>query len=427
MKRVLKLSERVKLSVIAISLVSALVAYNTSREAFCDRNPSDERTRESNSDRTLELKTPYPEKLKWLNDVLTLPALSERNGKGILIQRRAVFDEDIGWALSRGETDRILSRVSRAGFNVYIPCVWHGKGAHFPSHLAKPDPRLRRRIESGDDPLAYLVRKAHSMGIEVHPWFTVALRMTEEYPSFHGKGVPDGAFDIHNSDFRSFIVDLMLDVMKRYDVDGINLDYIRSMGICSSDSCRVNYERFAGYPFLPDYALSGARGAARERICRWQERAVSDIVRRVSEGTRRIKPCAIISVDGNPGVNGGPCSTEGRAEKAWADNGWIDVIYAMDYRERIDFVKIDLVRRELRDGDKLTVLFGNFDKKGVTTVARSGDLVAGYAEFARRKWPRSGIALYLYGKLTDEQIEALRSGPFSERAMARPGGCGRGR
>ena len=62
----------------------------------------------------------------------------------------------------------------------------------------------------------------------------------------------------------------------------------------------------------------------------------------------------------------------------------------------------------------LTQSFGNYEKNEKLVVARSGSLVANFTEFAKRKWPESGVAFYLYGRLSEEQIQALQKGPFSE-------------
>ncbi len=81
------------------------------------------------------------------------------------VENRIMFDEDIGWALSRSNTDTIINHLSEAGFNVYVPCVWHGAGTYFSSLVAYQDPRVLTRIKNGDDPLEYLITKAHQNGL----------------------------------------------------------------------------------------------------------------------------------------------------------------------------------------------------------------------------------------------------------------------
>lgn len=359
----------------------------------------------------------HEKRYSWLRAAQQLPLKPERTRDGVLVETRAIFDEDIGWATSRFVTDKILARIKRAGFNVYVPCVWHGKGTYFPSSFVNPDHRIVSRIKSGDDPLAYLVTRAHSMGIEVHPWFTVTKRSTDAYPQYYDCGTPSGAYNVHNVEFRKFIVDLMIDMVKRYDIDGVNLDYIRTMGICTSDFCRKDYETRSGNSFWVDYKFRQVRGKSRERLQAWQDNAVAQIVEKFALEARQVRPGIIISVDGHPQGKDVTRPLVGRDEVTWANNGWVDIIFAMDYRETIDYETIDRVRDELHDKNKLIVLFGNYEKKDGVVVARSGNLVASYVDYARRKWPGSGVAFYLYGRLSDEQILYLRTSCFTEEAI----------
>jgi len=353
----------------------------------------------------------------WLLDGIKPPVQMKKNKDGTLIETRAIFDEDILWATSRAETDKILTRIKRAGFNVYVPCIWHGKTAYFKSSIAKYDERLRRRIETGDDPLAYLIEKAHSVGIEVHPWLTVVNRSTDEYSEFYSSGTPDSAFDVHNVAFRDFITNLMLDVVRRYQVDGINLDYIRAMGICTSQACRDDYQQRSGNDFWVDYGLRGVPGQARSRLQKWQDEAVAQIVAGFSAAAKAVRPALVISVSGHPQPNDVIRPLEGRDEITWANKGLIDLIFAMDYRERIDFETIDKVRADLNEPNKLIVLFGNYDKRNQKVTPRSGWLVNNYVEYARRKWPESGVAFYLYGQLSHEQVEFLSNMAFNQSSL----------
>lgn len=350
----------------------------------------------------------------WLQLRHQLSYTPRRDTNGALLESRVMFDEDMHWAYSPAHADAILERIKAAGFNVYVPCIYHGGGSWYPTTLLAPDPKLAERLKQQPDPLAYLIEKAHSMGIEVHPWFTVTFRADNFNPQFAGKGTPERAYNVHDPAFRNFIVNLMLDVVRRYNLDGINLDYIRAMGICTSEACKADYTRKTGGNLTVDMMASFAGGDARARIQRWQDAAVKDIVTRVSIEGRQIKPGLIISVDGHPPSPGAPPSLEGRNEIDWIKSGLIHVIYKMDYARDIDAVGTDAVRKQLSVPDRLVTLFSNYDQhKG---PSYEGPLVAAYVEYAQRKWPGSGVAFYIYARMSDEQIRALRAGPFKEDA-----------
>jgi uncharacterized lipoprotein YddW (UPF0748 family) len=356
-------------------------------------------------------------KWRWLTEGLRLPLQFKRNREGSILESRIIFDEDMHWSVSREAADRVLTRVKSAGFNVYVPCVWHGNGTYYPSPLAPPDPALAPILKKGDDPLAYLIAQAHRMGIEVHPWFTVVKRENDRYPQFSAEGTPAGAFDVHNGEFRRFIRDLMLDVVRRYDVDGVNLDYIRTMGVCTSRACQEDYRQQTGYSFWPDYYLRGVVGSSRDRIQAWQDAAVADIVSPFSREAKKIKPHVVISVDGHPYGRNAIRPLEGRDELRWANEGWVDVVFHMDYNQTIDLATVEGARTSFKNPEQLVLLFGNYDAKEGQAVARPGELIAQYAGFSQRRWPGGGVALYLYNLLTEDQIRALKRGPFQDVAL----------
>lgn len=352
----------------------------------------------------------------WMGDTLKLPASERRAEDGTLLESRVIFDEDLHWAYSKESADKILSRVKAAGFNVYVPCVWHGRGTHYPSPVTKPDERLQAAIDGGYDPLAYLIEKAHELGIEIHPWFTVMRREWDKHPEYYPDGTPEGAYDVHSQEFRDFIVKLMLDVAERYEVDGINLDYIRAMGICTSTPCKDNYKKNTGNDLQADYYLRFVAGTARNRIEAWQDEAVTDIVTRVANGARKIRPTIVISVDGHPKAKNEVRPLEGRDEMAWANTGLVDVIFAMDYRKRFDEAALDVVYADLADPRKLYPLLGNYDRIDNKAVPRSGDLINKYVEYVRQKWPENGSAFYIFNMLSDDQTDVLQKRSYAIQA-----------
>ena len=61
---------------------------------------------------------------------------------------------------------------------------------------------------------------------------------------------------------------------------------------------------------------------------------------------------------------------------------------------------------------------GNYERtEEGKVVPREGKLVADLIGYCQREWPGNGVGLYLYSMLSDEQIEALRTGPFEEEAV----------
>jgi uncharacterized lipoprotein YddW (UPF0748 family) len=332
-----------------------------------------------------------------------------------VIEKRVILDEDFMW-LKPDEADLLLSRIKRAGFNVFVPVVWHGRGAAWETQRVQKEPRWQDRAKNIKDPLKSLIDKAHAQGIEVHPWFTVVLRQRDIFPEFYDEGTPKKAFNIHNKQYRDFIIELMLEVVRNYDIDGINLDYIRSMGNCLSATCVADYKARTGRDLIKDDKQRWGNADAAASVGAWNEVPVTDIVKRFSEQARALKPNLLISVDTHP-INR-RLSMEGANAIAWANAGYIDMIYDMQYKEELDLESFDMAKAKLIKPSKLALMIGNFetsrfDKSKVWP--RNAKLVAKHTWQAINAGAESkSIVVYDYRFLSNEQIQHLQLGPFKQ-------------
>jgi len=332
-----------------------------------------------------------------------------RDENGNIFQSRVMFDEGRGWMTDDGAV-RTVSRIKRAGFNVYIPCIWHGQGTRYPSTLAVPE----KMQFFSNDPLKRLIDLAHSNGIEVHPWFTVALRQRDFYEDYYDSGTPKNAFNLHKPAFRKFITDLIIDVVRRYDIDGINLDYIRTMGICVSAYCQKDYFQQFGRDLRDDIANPNPDGSMDQHIYQWQEETVKAILDDVKYRAKTIRPGIIVSVNGRPALRP---SEEGREDLSWANTGLVDIVFNMDYRNVPDYEYHNYIISKFKEPRKLILLLGNYNKVfDGSNEPRDPERVAMLIRDARNRWPH-GVGLYLYQLLTEEQIRMISNGPFKEQAV----------
>jgi len=328
-------------------------------------------------------------------------------------ENRIIFDESMYWASSKEAADKILNSISEAGFNVYVPCVWHGRGTYYPSKYFKPDDRLHDVINSGDDPLAYLITKAHSLNIEIHPWFTVVRREAGILPEYSTKGLPDNAFNVHDENFRKFIIELMLDVVKRYDIDGINLDYIRSMGTCLSEECKRNYYQEYGRSLLLDKYANKIPKYNIKQVGKWNKKSVTDIVSTFAISAKKIKPKITISVDAHP-LNP-DLLFQGQDSISWANNNYIDVIFNMDYRQKVDVNTAKSILSELDNKNKLIMLLATYDKVDDKVIKRDGVIINRLIEYFRETGVSNGLAFYHYIQLSDDQLRTLSQNAYSNK------------
>lgn len=332
-------------------------------------------------------------------------------------EQRYIFDEVFSW-ITPAKREKFLADVKAAGFNVIVPVVWRGKGVSWPSSLAPRDPDWSE--SAGADPLKDLIVRAHELGMKVVPWFTVSHRLRNFFPEFHGPGTPDQAFNIHDEGFRTFIVQLMMEVVDRYDIDGLNLDYVRAKGICKSSACQTQYGSLTRRDLLQDADNMWKRQDSGDSIAQWNAESVTRIIEDLSAKVRARRPNLPISVDSHPIAKF--TYLEGASSIAWANRGLIDIIFDMQYTKNIDVAAVNGAKSKLLDPAKYVLLVGNYemsttdtqrvwprDASAVSELLKQSQL---YSQKAR------AAALYEYPYLNREQIDAISRGPFNPATAA---------
>ncbi len=111
--------------------------------------------------------------------------------------------------------------------------------------------------DPGWDPLAFLCAEAHAAGLEVHVWFNVfkvrgAGAVPATLPPHPARSHPEwvinyageGWIDPGNPEARSYLVNVVLEIARKYDIDGFNFDYCRYPGRDFADG--ESYRRFGG-------------------------------------------------------------------------------------------------------------------------------------------------------------------------------------
>jgi uncharacterized lipoprotein YddW (UPF0748 family) len=342
-----------------------------------------------------------------------------RNKAGKLLESRALFSHIQKIFLKEG-ADAVLDKIKRAGFNVFLPEVWHGGGAAYRSKYTKIAPKYARYFKGDADPTAEMIKKAHAKGIEVHPVFSVAYRgWPDAHPEFTKDGMPtEGGYltpyDVQDPAFRDFMVKEIVAFVTKYDVDGINLDYVRAIG-------GLGFSKIAKEIYRKKYnadlnELKGKLTPKLEaRMLEWQKEAVSDIVKRIHKGIKAVKPKVIISICGHilpkPQLSKG-----GRNERIWMEKGWIDIVYDMQYAWRPNFKGYEKAADSSVYPNQVVLMLGNYDRDGGKHFSRKAEQVARQVDYALKKYNR-GIGMFDYGTLSEEQIKALRAGPFKEDAV----------
>lgn len=271
--------------------------------------------------------------------------------------------------LSQAQVDTLLGQpgttqkgqIREANCNAVVIQVRRNCDANYPSSMGEP--YMSGLSPAGFNSLQKVIDAAHDTTggkkrVEVHAWIvafrtsggavysqhvgtpTGSLTNLDNYwPSRDSAGaeVGDKAFDPGHPLAAQYTVDVAMDIVKNFDVDGIHYDYIRftanNQGYNPTSIARYNAK----------YGLSGQPAATNEQFKQWRRDQVSAVVRKIHAKVQTEKPYVKTSgavVTWNPSPT---ASTRAAFQAtrpyydvysdwdAWLQEGIIDVAMPMTY------------------------------------------------------------------------------------------------
>jgi len=221
------------------------------------------------------------------------------------------------------------------------------------------------------DPLQEIITEAHANGLEVHAWVNATTLWNSATPpkspdhayNLHGPSATgsdrwlnkrvDGAelmgnnsyIDPAHPDAVDYVVRGVDSIVANYDVDGINLDYIRY-----PDYNSATFQNDWGYSetslarFAQETGRTDVPAPTDAQFSQWRRDQVSALVRKVYLTLYQRDPSVRLSINGvtyayGPQTYGGWEYTRPYTEvlqdwKGWLDEGIVDTVTAMNYKRQ---------------------------------------------------------------------------------------------
>lgn len=191
------------------------------------------------------------------------------------------------------------------------------------------------------DPLTFAVDEAHKRGIELHAWFNpyrarhpadttpsaAASHISRKSPSLVKKYGPYLWMDPGEPAVRKQTIDVVLDVVRRYDIDGVHLDdYFYPYPVLDGR------RREVPFPDTRSWNAYKRRGGKLSRDD-WRRKNVDDLVQALYSGVKRTKPWVKFGISpfgiwrsGYPDVVRGfdPYDKLYADSRRWLNEGWVD-------------------------------------------------------------------------------------------------------
>jgi uncharacterized lipoprotein YddW (UPF0748 family) len=256
----------------------------------------------------------------------------------------------------RAELRAMLDQASAAGLNAVILHVRLAGDALYPTPYAPWSAFLTGKSGVGPspayDPLAFAVDEAHARGLQLHAWFNPFRAML---PNFAGKASPKHVTKAHPSwvvkygsqtwidpgepAARKQVLETILDVVRRYDVDGVHLDdYFYPYREVRTVVRRVHGKRVRrrvelDFPDTRTWTKYG-RGHFESRAD-WRRANIDSFVKFLYKDVKSVKPWVAVGLSpfgiwrsGTPaGITGLDAYAELYADsRRWLREGWLDYL-----------------------------------------------------------------------------------------------------
>lgn len=220
----------------------------------------------------------------------------------------------------------MLDSLAKAGINTVLLQTRIRGSVIYPSRIEPWDQAFGGK-NPGYDPLQFAIEECHERGMQLHAWIVTML--------LAGKRAADPGLPATSQR----ITDICCEVVSRYDVDGIHLDYLRY----PDKEYRLN-----------DDATYRKYGNKQNRS-QWQRDNVTRIMRQVHHAVKAIKPwvCVSVSPIGKRADLSRYSSRGWNARDAvkqdvglWMREGLVDAIFPMMYFRGDQFYPFVLDWRE---------------------------------------------------------------------------------
>lgn len=189
------------------------------------------------------------------------------------------------------------------------------------------------------DPLAFAIQEAHKRGIELHAWFNPfrawhTLSKSPVAPNHISRTHPEWVrhygdqlwLDPGDPAVRDYVVRVVMDVVKRYDIDGVQFDdYFYPYPEKDENGRAIDF---------PDYALWKRYGLPNNLdVPNWRRQNINKFVQSTYENIKTVKPWVKFGISPfgiwrpfNPAPIRGmdAYATLYADSRLWLGNGWVD-------------------------------------------------------------------------------------------------------
>lgn len=233
--------------------------------------------------------------------------------------------------------------LAETGFNVVFPVVWNKAVTQYPSQTMRQtfgveiDPMC-----VGRDPLEEVVVEARRVGLKVIPWFEygfassynlnggVLLQKKPEWAArdCNGNLLKKNGFEWLNSldaQVQEFLLKLVLEVVKNYDVDGVQGD-----DRLPALPCEGGYDEGTVTRYRQEFDRNPPQNPKDRQWLQWRADILTDFLARLYKDVKAVNPNLLVAIA--PNIYDWAFQEYLQDSPAWLKRGIVDMIQPQIYR-----------------------------------------------------------------------------------------------
>ncbi|MGD1938961.1 MAG: glycoside hydrolase family 10 protein [Cyanophyceae cyanobacterium] len=266
--------------------------------------------------------------------------------------------------------DRAVKQLNQLNFNTLYPVAWNRGYTFHPSKIAQQavgrsqNPTLSL-THPGGDILSKMVTLVHRNGMRVVPWFeygflapknselvkrhptwltyaqgsreaTLKSRSQNPLDALRNQVTPENLWlNPFHPEVQQFLLDLIVEVVERYPVDGIQLDDHFGLPV------ELGYDSFTVNLYQQEHQGQSPPDDAREpEWMRWRADKITQFMGRIAQAVRAANPKAIVSL--SPNSQDFAYGSYLQDWATWVERGWVDELVLQVYRKDLGRFQAEL-------------------------------------------------------------------------------------
>ncbi|MBD2577863.1 glycoside hydrolase family 10 protein [Oscillatoria sp. FACHB-1406] len=327
--------------------------------------------------------------------------------------------------IDRPKLKNAIAQLSRLNFNTLYPVVWNSGYVLYESALAQEmgiQPFVPHGLQ-GQDTLADTIFLAHREGLLVMPWFEFGFmipalsEMTLSHPewltqrrdggqTWVGAGGEVSWLNPFHPEVQKFLTDLVLEVMSRYDVDGIQFDDHLSL------PNEFGYDPYTVALYKKETQKEPPADPRDPAWVRWRADKITAFVRQLRQAVKAKKADAIFSISPNP--YNGAYNLHLQDWLTWVRQDLVDELIVQVYRPDLNSFAAEVSRPEIAETQQ-KIPTGI----GILTGLRNRPMPMQYIQ--QKVWTARdrglGVSFFYYETLWDDAPEPVEQRQSSFQAL----------